>query len=90
MKKSKPNSIRLSTLFLLSIILFSFSVKLFGQNNIISLAPKYLKNGQLFNLPQGPNNGLNYVGQTAENCHNAMQDGNGAAPVALAGHAPIA
>ncbi|MFM6993606.1 MAG: T9SS type A sorting domain-containing protein [Sediminibacterium sp.] len=77
MKKSKPNSIRLSTLFLLSIILFSFSVKLFGQNNIISLAPKYLKNGQLFNLPQGPNNGLNYVGQTAENCHNAMQDGNG-------------
>ncbi len=79
MKTIKKNTTKFISRFFLSIVGLStiFSAQGQTQNNVLSLAPNYYENGQIFNLPLGPNNGLNYAGEPAESCHNAMQDANG-------------
>jgi hypothetical protein len=80
MKKLKNNLTKWFCKTCLTIIGFTTIINMVQaqtQNNVLCLAPNYYKNGQPFSLPQGPNNGLNYAGETAENCHNAMQDANG-------------
>lgn len=82
MKKLKNNLTKWLNKF--NIIILGFTTVLNTlqaqtQNNVWSLAPNYYNNdiGSPYNLPQGPNNGLNYAGEQAESCHNAMQDANG-------------
>ncbi|MCF8445079.1 MAG: T9SS type A sorting domain-containing protein [Crocinitomicaceae bacterium] len=80
MKKLKNNLTKLFSKTCLTFVGLTSVINLTlaqSQNNVLSLAPNYLKNSTPFNLPQGPNNGLNYAGEQAESCHNAMQDANG-------------